>query len=381
MKTSFELSQIIEQFGGDFIKKHQPNAWTLRNLNALRLCRTAALGGHKDQCDSCGKVHISYNSCANRHCPKCQAARQAFWVEDVSQRVLDTKYFHVVFTVPEALNQICLLDSKYFYSLLFSSVWQTLRTFGYTHYGVESGAIAVLHTWGQNLSLHPHIHCLVPAAGVDLWGKIKSIGKNGKYLYPVKKLSVDFRSVFMKSLKNHLLKQGLLSDFQSIIDDSWAKPWVVYTEPSFADAERVIKYLGNYTHRVAISNSRIQHIDNENVHFFYKDYKDHSKRKLTSLSGVEFLRRFCMHILPKGFVKVRYYGVLSNRFAKITAMYRSVKHKVKETTPERIKRLMGFDVYKCPFCKVGIMHRIEELPRVRSPGFAQVIRSQASHNH
>ncbi len=381
MKTSFELSQIIEQFGGDFIEKHQPNSWILHTLNDLRLCRTAALGGHKDQCDSCGRVLISYNSCANRHCPKCQAARQAFWIEDVSQRIIDTKYFHVVFTVPEELNQICLLDSKYFYSLLFSSVWQTLRTFGYSHYGVESGDIAVLHTWGQNLSLHPHIHCLVPAAGVDLFGNIKRIAKKGKYLYPVKKLSVDFRSVFMKSLKNHLLKQGKLPDYQSVIDDSWAKPWVVYTEPSFTDAERVIKYLGNYTHRVAISNSRIQSVDNEKVHFFFKDYKDQSKRKLTSLSGVEFLRRFCLHILPKGFVKVRYYGVLSNRFAKITAMYRSVKQKVKETTPERIKRLMGFDMFQCPFCKSGTMHRIEELPRVRSPGYAQIILPQTSQHY
>jgi hypothetical protein len=299
----------------------------------------------------------------------------------VSQRIIDTKYFHVVFTVPEELNQICLLDSKYFYSLLFSSVWQTLRTFGYTQYGVESGAIAVLHTWGQNLSLHPHIHCLVPAAGVDLFGKIKSIGKKGKYLFPVKKLSVDFRSIFMKNLKNHLLKQGKLPDYQSAVDKAWAKPWVVYTEPSFADAERVIKYLGNYTHRVAISNSRIQSVDNEKVHFFFKDYKDQSKRKLTSLSGVEFLRRFCLHILPKGFVKVRYYGVLSNRFAKITAMYRTARQKVKETTPERIKRLMGFDMFQCPFCKTGIMHRIEELPRVRSPSYALIISPQASHNH
>jgi predicted RNA-binding Zn-ribbon protein involved in translation (DUF1610 family) len=381
MKTSFELSQIIEQFGGDFIEKYQPNSWILHTLNALRLCRTAALGGHKDQCDSCGRVLISYNSCANRHCPKCQAARQAFWIEDVSQRIIDTKYFHVVFTVPEELNQICLLDSRYFYNLLFSSVWQTLRTFGYSHYGVESGAIAVLHTWGQNLSLHPHIHCLVPAAGVDLFGNIKRIAKKGKYLYPVKKLSVDFRSVFMKNLKNHLLKQGKLPDYQSIIDLSWAKPWVVYTEPSFADAERVIKYLGNYTHRVAISNSRIQSVDNEKVHFFFKDYKDQSKRKLTSLSGVEFLRRFCLHILPKGFVKVRYYGVLSNRFAKLTAMYRAAKQKVKETTPERIKRLLGFDMFQCPFCKTGTMHRIEELPRVRSPGYAQIILPQASHHH
>lgn len=367
MRANYEVAQSIELFVNKYISIHQPNTWILRNLNALRLCRTVALGGHKDQCDHCGKIHISYNSCGNRHCPKCQSARQAFWIEDVSSRIVDTKYFHLVFTVPEELNKICIIDSKRFYNLLFSSVWQSLHTLGYSYYGVETGAIAVLHTWGQNLSLHPHIHCLVPAAGVDIYGKIKKISKKGKYLYPQEKLSIDFRSIMMRKIKTYLKEKGLLLNYQSIIDVAWSKRWGIYIESSFADAEHVIKYLGNYTHRVAISNSRIQKIDKENVSFYYKDYKDHSKRKLITLSGVEFLRRFCLHILPKGFVKVRYYGILSNRFAKIIAMYRIPKVKRKETTQERIKRLIGYDVYQCPYCKKGRMHRIEDLPRIRSP--------------
>jgi hypothetical protein len=367
MRENNEVAHIIERFADEFIKTHQPNSWVLRNLNALRLCRTAALGGHKDQCDYCGKVHISYNSCGNRHCPKCQSARQAFWIEDVSSRIVDTKYFHIVFTVPEELNKICIIDSKIFYNLLFNSVWTSLRTLGYSYYGVETGAIAVLHTWGQTLSLHPHIHCLVPAAGVDILGKIKKINQKGKYLYPQDKIGIDFRSVMMKKLKNHLKKKGLLGEHQSIIDTAWSKRWGVYIEPSYADAEHVIKYLGNYTHRVAISNSRIQKIDKEKVNFFYKDYKERGKRKLITLSGVEFLRRFCLHILPKGFVKVRYYGILSNRFAKLTAMHRITKIKRKETVQERMKRLIGYDVYLCPYCKKGHMHRIEDLPRIRSP--------------
>jgi len=367
--SGYQVAQIIEQFGDDFVKEHHPNTWITRTLNALKICRTAALGGHKEKCDHCGKIRISYDSCRNRHCPKCQGSKQAFWIEDVSRRIIDTKYFHVVFTVPDQLNVICLLDSRKFYSILFQSVWQSLRTFGYTHYGVESGALTILHTWGQNLSLHPHIHCLVPAAGIDFNGNMKKISKKGKYLYPVKKLSIEFRSNMMKRLKKQLRENNQLSKYQSLIDKAWAKDWVVYSEPSFADADRVIKYLGQYTHRVAISNHRIQHIDQKYVSFFYKDYADGEKRKITKLTGIEFLRRFCMHILPKGFVKVRYYGVLSNRYNKQTAIYRKpvVHAEENETSQQRILRLTGFDVYQCPFCKKGQMKTIEIIPKIRSP--------------
>lgn len=368
-KPNFEIAQVIEQFGDDFVSIYNPNTWILRTLNSLQACRTSALGGHKEECDSCGKVRISYNSCRNRHCPKCQASKQTFWVEDISERIIDTRYFHIVFTVPEELNTICILDSRKFYNTLFASVWQTLRTLGYTHYGTETGAIVILHTWGQNMSLHPHIHCLVPVAGITLSGKMRRISKKGRYLYPVNKLSVDFRSTMMKQLKKQLSESDQLPEYQTIIDKAWAKQWVVFSEPSFADADRVIKYLGQYTHRVAISNARIQNIDKKNVSFFYKDYRDHAKRKLTSLTGVEFLRRFSMHILPKGFVKIRYYGILSNRFCKQTAMYRKTKQdRSKETVQQRFERLTGFNVYQCPYCKKGHMRIIKVLPRVRSPG-------------
>ena len=373
-RNTYEVAHVIEQFGGDFVKEHPLNSWITRTLNALAICRTASLGRHKERCDHCQKIRISYNSCRNRHCPKCLSSKQAFWIEDVSKRIIDTKYFHIVFTVPEQLNSICLQNSKRFYSILFSSVWQSLRTFGYTHYGVESGALAVLHTWGQNLSLHPHVHCLVPATGIDLYGDIKKISKKGKYLYPVKKLSIEFRSHMMKRLKKQLYLNNQLSKYQSLIDKAWAKDWVVFCEPSLADADRVIKYLGQYTHRVAISNHRIQNVDQKNVSFFYKDYRDGEKRKRITLTGIEFLRRFCMHILPKGFVKVRYYGILSNRYSKQTAMYRKPVIPMKmgiiikdETTQERIFRLTGFDVHRCPFCKKGKMVTIEIIPRIRSP--------------
>ena len=179
-----EVAHIIEHFGPRFIEKHSPNTYQLRVLNALANCRTAALGGHKYHCDHCGKQHISYNSCRNRHCPKCQGSKQAFWVEDLVGRAYPVRHYHVVFTVPEVLNAICMLDSRWFYNHLFASVWDVLRSFGYSHFGVESGAICLLHTWGQNLSLHPHVHCIVPALGHTLKGRMKSVGKMGTYLYP-----------------------------------------------------------------------------------------------------------------------------------------------------------------------------------------------------
>jgi hypothetical protein len=370
VRSQFEVSQIIDRFGSQFIEHNQPNSFTLRTLDALQKCRTAALGGHKDVCNCCGKQRISYNSCGNRHCPKCQSNKQAIWVDDRIGDALDVKYFHVVFTVPEVLNPVCLLDRKKFYNSIFECVWSVLQTFGYSHYGVESGAICVLHTWGQNLSLHPHIHCIVPAAGLTLKGKLKHISKQGKYLYPVRMLSTVFRGKMLEKIKRQLKQSDQLSQYQSLLDSLWKKPWVVYCEPPLGNAQQIEKYLGQYTHRVAISNHRIQNIDDSGVSFFYKDYKDNSKKKLTKLSGVEFLRRFCMHILPYRFVKIRHYGILSSKQKDQIKLLQTKKQqevKVKETAQERIVRLTGFDRYQCPFCKTGIMHTIELLPRIRSP--------------
>jgi len=369
-RPAFEVSQVIDQFSGAFVKKCSPNSYTLRTLYDLGVCRSSVLGYHKEECDNCKRTRISYNSCRNRHCPKCQAAKQAIWVEDTSERIIDTRYFHVVFTLPHDLNGICLLDSKSFYTSLFASAWNTLQTFGYTHYGVESGALAMLHTWDQKLGLHPHIHCLVPAAGLTLDGKFKRITKKGKYLHNVKHMSKAFRDNMLKRLKKQLQEKDQLIKYQAVIEKAWAKEWNVYSEPSFSDAEHVIRYLGQYTHRVAISNQRILNIDNDSVRFVYKDSRDHRKEKPITLTGVEFLRRFCMHILPKGFVKIRYYGIMSSRYAKKTILLRkrsTDRPTKKESVQQRLKRLTGFDMLLCPFCKKGQMHTIEIIPRVRSP--------------
>lgn len=362
-----EVAHIIERFGPRFIEKHSPNTYQLRVLNALANCRTAALGGHKYHCDHCGKQHISYNSCRNRHCPKCQGSKQAFWVEDLVGRAYPVRHYHVVFTVPEVLNAICMLDSRWFYNHLFASVWDVLRSFGYSHFGVESGAICILHTWGQNLSLHPHVHCIVPALGHTLKGRMKSVGKMGTFLYPVEQLSAKFRGKVMDGIKKKLVKEQLLSAHTSSLGRAWQKPWVVYCEPSFGKVEHVVKYLGQYTHRVAISNQRIVDVNDQEVCFQLKDYRQKGKQTTMRLSGEEFLRRFCQHILPSGFVKIRYYGIYSSRFRSTVGKHKMVI-KPRETTVQRIQRLMGVDVSLCPYCKTGWLVPAGIIPRIRSPG-------------
>ena len=385
-RTAYELSQIIEQFGAAFVEQCNPNTYTVRVLDALQQCRTQALGGHKEKCDnqSCGHERFSYNSCGNRHCPKCQTSKQAVWAEDRMLDALNVKYFHVVFTVPDLLHPISLLDSKAFYSAMFECVWSTLRTFGYTHYGVETGAICLLHTWGKQLSLHPHLHCLVPAAGLTLQGKLKRITKNGKYLYDVHQLSATFKGKLLQKLKLQLKKNNQLPQYQQTIDACYGKPWVVHCESPLGNAKQIVGYLAQYIHRVAISNSNIKHIDASGVSFLYKDYKDKANMKPTHLTGVEFLRRFCMHILPLRFVKIRYYGILGSRYKKEVEPLKDKPDLTKpvETKQQRMVRLTGFDPCKCPRCKTGTMITIQELPKIRSPVnvlYPNTIKSLKSH--
>ena len=366
--TGNGIAQIIGRFATQYIEQYQPNSYIIRTLDALQKCRTPALGGHLERCDCCGSERTSYNSCRNRHCPKCQAAKQAFWVEDRMKEALEVKYFHVVFTVPHELNALCMNDSAWFYNSMFECVWQTLQGLGYSHYGVESGAICLLHTWGQNLSLHPHIHCLVPAAGLTLKGKLKHITRQGKYLYPEKMLCIVFRGKLLGMLKRHISAQRKLNEYQALLDQLWKKRWVVDCEPSFGSPEHVVKYLGQYTHRVAISNHRIQQIDKEGVCFRMKDYADQGRQKLTHLTGVEFLHRFSLHILPKRFVRIRYFGILNSKIKKELKPEKPKAVPVKETSQERFKRLTRFDVYQCPCCKKGRMQVVEFLPKIRSPG-------------
>lgn len=289
MKTEFELAEVVRRFGQECVIKNNPTPLQIKVLNKIAQCRTSVLGGHEEQCDCCNKKRYSYNSCGDRHCPKCQAAKQAVWIEKLLESTLPIKHYHLVFTLPHVLNKICLFNQREFYKLLFRAVWNTLRTFGYTEYGVELGAICVLHTWGQNLSLHPHVHCIVPAAGYSLIGKWKHIGKNDKYLFTVQKLSATFQGKFTDSLERKLKKMGVLEQFDHWIKQSRDKKWVVFCEPSLAKAEHVIRYLGQYTHRVAITNQRILNITDTHVKFIAKDYRDKALKKPVSMKGAEFL--------------------------------------------------------------------------------------------
>jgi hypothetical protein len=272
-----------------------------------------------------------------------------------------------------------------YYDLLFAAVWNTLHSFGYSHYGVESGAVAVLHTWGQNLSLHPHIHCIVPAAGYTLDGKWKNIGSSGKYLFPVHQLSNTFKGKFLDSLKRALRKQDELTLFDDKVQQAYSTRWVVHCEPSLASAEHVVKYLGQYTHRVAITNQRILNITDTQVTFIAKDYRDSAIKKPVTLNGVEFLRRFAMHILPGRFVKIRRYGIYNPTFIhnhelqfvpeeKPDIQTILKKQKGPETSLERLERLTGINPCLCPACKTGHMRIVRELPRIRSP--ALFVRNQ-----
>lgn len=375
MKTKFELADVVRRFGKQLLEKEKLSPVQTKSLYNILQCRTAALGGHQEACDSCEAVRYSYNSCGDRSCPKCSTAKQMIWVEKLIEKTLPINHFHIIFTVPHSLNQICLWNDRLYYKILFSAVWRTLHSFGYTHYGVESGAVAILHSWGQNLSLHPHIHCLVPAAGYSIQGKWKNIGKGEKFIYSVYQLSDTFKGKFLDSLKRVLRKMDKLADFGTAIQKAYNTSWVVNSQPSLAKAEHVVRYLGQYTHRVAISNNRILNITDTHVSFIAKDYRDRAIKKPVTLSGVEFLRRFCMHILPQRFVKIRYYGIynhttkknLALQFVPLTIEDIEKKSKPKETAQQVIHRITGHNVQQCPICKKGIMRKIRELPRIRSP--------------
>ena len=316
-QPQYEVADVLNKLGSK-LEDLGLNSWQLRTLFALKKCRTSALGGHIDACDECGNISISYNSCRNRHCPKCQGRNREDWIQTRETELLPVPYFHVVFTLPEVLNKTALHEPKMLYDILFESAWETLQTFG-KNKNLQMGMIAVLHTWGQNLSLHPHLHCIVPGGGVDENGAWKNIKNDGKFLFSVKALSKVFRAKFCEKLKANLkdkFNENQENEYEKIRQSLWEKPWVVYAKKPFGSPKSVVEYLGRYTHKIAISNHRIRNIDAENVTFDYKDYRQKGLRKQMTLSHEEFIRRFTLHILPKRFVKIRHYGFLSSTWKR-----------------------------------------------------------------
>ena len=312
---ALELAEIVRRHGhrlGDLIPEEQ------RILRAIASCRTAALGGHVEQCDHCHHQRIAYNSCRNRHCPRCQGSACAKWMADRAKELLPVEYFHVVFTLPDTFNSLALSNKRVIYNLLFDAVAPTLLQVAANpkHLGAKIGFLAILHTWGQNLSLHPHLHCVIPGGGLSADGRWVACRKG--FFLPVRILSRVFRGKFIDRLKQAWIAGELRSvesngDFARLIDASVKHDWVVYAKPPFGGPEQVLKYLARYTHRIAIANRRLISMDDTNVTFHWKDYAHHNRPHTMTLDGAEFLRRFLMHAVPRGFMRIRHFGLLANR--------------------------------------------------------------------
>jgi hypothetical protein len=318
-----------------------------KTLRAIQHCRTAALGGHIDACDACGNISISYNSCRNRHCPKCQGHKREEWILNRQDELLPCTYYHVVFTLPQELNSLALHRPDAVYAALFNAAWKTLNAFGKKD-GLQLGMIAVLHTWGQNLALHPHLHCIVPGGGMVANGTWKRKLRSDKYLFAVKALSKVFRAKYLAELRNMALGD------KDLLNSLFKKDWVVYAKRPFGGPKQVIEYLGRYTHKVAIGNSRLIEVNPKEVTFRYKDYRQNGANKLMVLPTTEFVRRFALHILPRRFVRIRHYGILSSSWKR--CRLKKLRESLKMVTLEKkpITQLR-----KCPCCKNGNLVTIE----------------------
>jgi hypothetical protein len=327
-RPTLEVADILRAQGDHFLDRYRSSLdfQQRKAFRAIQRCRTAALGGHLDLCPQCGHRDISYNSCRNRSCPKCQTQARERWLAAREQELLPTNYFHVVFSVPHELNVLALDNSRLFYDLLFTASAQTLREVAADpqHLGAEIGVISILHTWGQNLLLHPHIHCAIPAGGLAP-DHTRWIRPRYPFFLPVKVLSRVFRGKFLAGLKCLYRSKKLqcvgpsaaLADprqFAQLIRRMHRQDWVVYAKPAFGGPLQVLRYLGRYTHRVAISNHRLLAFDGERVTFRWKDYTHDGKWKQMTLTASEFLRRFFLHVLPKAFVRIRHFGFLANCF-------------------------------------------------------------------
>jgi len=314
-----EMQDIFRLYGDDYLNRHSLPPHIHKVVRAIQDCRTAALGGHSDICDGCGFVKVSYNSCRNRHCPKCQTLTKERWVMDRESELLPVTYFHVVFTLPEELNGIVIHNREKLFGLLLSASAETLRKLAKDcrHLGAETGFTSILHTWGGNLVFHPHVHIIVPGGGLTEDGRWRNSRK--KFFIPVKVMAKLFRGKFLRAL------QKMRHDIRGLEDDGvwrtttntlYAKDWYVYCKRPFKTCLSVLKYLGRYTHRVAISNHRILSIHDGKVSFKWRDYKGGSKVKVMTLAADEFIRRFLLHVLPPGFTKIRHYGFLASAVKK-----------------------------------------------------------------
>ena len=369
MKPEYEVADIIRH-SEKYIKQSLGNS--ARTLMALSECRTAQLGGHQDRCsdNNCSYERISYNSCRNRHCPKCQQVQKEAWLMAMKHRTLPVGYFHVVFTIPHELNMLCLQFPKIMYDMLFKVAWNTLKKFGKNpQYGINMGMTAVLHTWGQNLSLHPHIHCIVPAGGLDsdnFWKPLKGNKANGRkgFLFPLDELKSVFKAKFLAAIRKQIKLGNLPRQESAFLDTVYKKEWVIYAKRPFGGADQVIEYLGRYTHKVAISNHRLIKVDQQKTTFSYKEYKDNAKQKTMVLENEEFLRRFSQHILPSGFTKIRHFGFHSGAaYLQIDTLMLELTGEIRPKFDRKLaiknaKEKSSFTSELCPCCNKKTMKTI-----------------------
>ena len=384
-REGLEVADVFRHFGPAFRDQHGASlsAAARRAMIAIESCRTAALGGHVERCGDCGHQRIAYDSCRNRNCPKCQGLARAKWLEDRQAELLDVPYFHVVFTVPQQIEVIAFQNQVVVYDILFRAVSETLRRIATDpkHLGAEIGFLAVLHTWGQNLMHHPHLHCLVPGGGIAPDGKSWIACRPGFFL-PVRVLSRMFRGLFLHYLEK-AFADGELNFFSAhrhlhepvafrrYLAPAHGTDWVVYAKRPFAGPAQVLDYVGRYTHRVAISNNRMVSMDDGKVRFRWKDYRDGSSQKIMTLEAGEFIRRFLIHVLPDGFHRIRYYGFLGNchRVRKL-ALCRELLGMVTPASADppadyrdRFEALTGRSLRVCPLCHAGIMVVIDCIAR------------------
>ena len=374
-RTNPEVADIFFKYEKAYRHKFtaSTNYQQWRTMHAIKICRTAELGGHIDRCDLCGHEVISYNSCRNRHCPKCQSMAKAEWLEARTEELLPVGYFHVVFTIPEALNHIALQNKRVVYDILFKAVSKTLLTISSDpkHLGANIGFMAILHTWGQTLLFHPHLHCVIPGGGLShdtrAW-----INCRKKFFLPVRVLSRLYRRLFLELLmqafnQDRLKFYGKIShlsnpeSFAQLIKKCIKTEWVVYAKPPFGGAKKVLDYLGRYTHRIAISNNRLLKVEDNKVSFSWRNYRKGNKSQIMALAAEEFIRRFLLHVLPSGFMRIRYFGFLSNRHRRQKLkLCRKLLH-VHQTSvksdlidwKKRYELLTGKKVDLCPFCHKG----------------------------
>ena len=381
----WEVADILRRHGGAYCAQHALPVHQLKVMRALQLCRTAALGGHIERCGHCDHERISYNSCRNRHCPKCQNLARAQWIEKRKAELLPIPYFHVVFTIPEQLNPLALQNKKVFYGLLFAASAATLQTIARDpkHLGAEIGFFSILHTWGQTLTHHPHIHSVVTGGGLrpDRAGWVHS---RQRFFLSVRVLSRLFRRLFLEALQKAFEKKRLSfhgnlkalaqpNAFRALLAPLRHREWVVYAKPPFGGPQQVIDYLGRYTHRVAISNQRLKNVENGEVTFQYKQYRaeDGQQAREMTVSAEEFIRRFLLHSLPPGFQRIRHYGLLASRpkegnlaLCRQLLNMPALPPTAAGERNKQVRDLLLAPVLLCPQCHIGILARILFLPSV-----------------